>query len=207
VGAKADLYNGALTFDGSVYRIDWKDIQLLEYNFAANLAFYANASGARSQGFEISSTARPFSWLSLSGFVSYDDAKLTKDFPPDAANAGIFGLAGDRLPYSQKWSGNLSAEVTVPTSAGRMYGGSSISFVDKRLSEFSPDENRDVLPAYAKVDAHLGLRRSAWTFELYVNNVFNKRGVLAAGAGSGAGPSAVYFITPRNGGLTVTRSF
>ena len=98
VGAKGDFLEHRLTFDASVYDIEWKDIQVAIYNSALNSTYTVNGNNARSAGLELSVESRPVGGLTLGGWISFDDAKLTENFPPGSAAAGVYGASGDRLP-------------------------------------------------------------------------------------------------------------
>ena len=94
LGFKGDWLNGALSVDTSVYYIDWKDIQINLYS-AQSLLYTANGSEAKSEGVELALTARPTGSLSLTGWVDYDNAVLTKAFP---ASSPSYGASGDAFP-------------------------------------------------------------------------------------------------------------
>ena len=57
--------------------------------------------------------------------------------------------------------------------------GGSLSYVGRREGEFAASAVRQDLPAYARTDLQAGLEYAAWTFNLFVNNVADKRGILA----------------------------
>ena len=48
-----------LSIDGSLYYIDWKDIQLSLVNAQTGLGYTGNGSEAKSQGFELSVESKP----------------------------------------------------------------------------------------------------------------------------------------------------
>jgi outer membrane receptor protein involved in Fe transport len=80
IGAKGSLLNDRLSYDASVYYIDWKNIQL-QLNTPQGATYVANASRAKSQGIELSAQARPITRLQLSGWVAWNEAVLTQSFP------------------------------------------------------------------------------------------------------------------------------
>ena len=105
IGVKGDFIDHRLSVDASVYYIDWRNLQLSI--LPANDIYYTgNASEAKSQGVELSTEFKPVSGLTLGAWVARNDAVLKKDFPPDST---VYGVAGNRLPYSSRFSGNLSA--------------------------------------------------------------------------------------------------
>jgi iron complex outermembrane receptor protein len=211
IGAKSEVLDHRLLLDASVYYIKWKDIQLQLTNPISGIFYYANGSEAKSQGLELSAQAKPLTGLSISGFVAWNDARLTEPMP---AGSSVVAASGDVLPYSEHFSGNLSLRQTfpLPALAPRATGfvGGSVSYVPDRLGEFPsiyliPPERQD-LPAYTKIDLQAGFDYDTWTVSLYANNVADKRGVLDGGLD--LVPSNAYFyIQPRTIGMTVSKTF
>src|SRR5262249_15833838 len=58
IGAKGNLFNGALFVDASLFYIGWKDIQVQFRDASANV-YQTNGSGAKSQGIELSAATHP----------------------------------------------------------------------------------------------------------------------------------------------------
>jgi len=208
VGVKAAVFDRALTIDASAYRIDWTDIQLNLTDPATYEGYIENGGAARSQGLELSVTAKPVSSLSVTAFVAYNDAKLTESLP--AATSNVRGTAGDRLPYTSKISGNFAVDKQFDIST-RVRGsvGGAISIVGSRKGLFAsvsaPPERQD-LPSYAKLDLHAGIDVGTWNLSVYANNVFDKRGILSGGIGE-TPPTSFLYIQPRTVGVNVTKRF
>jgi outer membrane receptor protein involved in Fe transport len=180
LGVKGQVLDGALQFDASLYHIDWSDIQLQTFALigGAPTSLYVNAKDARSQGLEVSITARPWEGFTLTTWAVWNDAELTDDMP---SNLLAQGQAGDQLPYSQEFSGYLSFEQAFALNTLSPFFGGSVSFVDDRLGHFVNGiaASRAELPSYNEVNLLAGLRGDKWQFTAYVNNVSDERGVLA----------------------------
>src|SRR5690606_16604211 len=75
-GAKNRLFDGLLTFDGSVYLIKWNKIQTnltiqeCGYNMVANLG------KATSKGFDAAFTIRPSDQINLTAAIGYNSTKF-----------------------------------------------------------------------------------------------------------------------------------
>ncbi len=207
IGVKGNAIDHALSFDLSAYRIDWRDIQLNLVDPVTRGGYFGNGGQARSQGLEISAEFKPLPRLTVAGWIAWNDAELTEDFP---ASSTIYGFAGDRLPTSSRFSGNISVDREFPLR-GDLEGfvGGSVSYVGERLGLLkskasTPD--RQVFPAYTKTDLRAGVRYESWTVNLFVNNVTDKRALLTGGLG------AFYtnwftIIQPRTMGLSIARDF
>jgi iron complex outermembrane recepter protein len=208
IGAKAEFLDHTLSVDGSVYYIDWTNIQLPLIYPVNGSTYVGNAAGAKSQGVELSIQSRPVSGLTMAAWVTWIDAVLTQTVPGAGVAGEIYGFEGDRLPNTPRWSGNLSLDYKFPL-AGDFNGvvGGALSYVGDRLDAFSSvSPQRTDLPAYAKLDLHAGTTYNSWTANLYVNNVTDKRGLISGGIGNQL-PYSFYYIQPRTVGLSVAKTF
>jgi outer membrane receptor protein involved in Fe transport len=197
-----------LSFDGSLYYIDWKDIQI-GLTSPQGFGYFTNASSAKSQGLELSVDAKPVKDLTLSAWVAFNDAKLTADLP--ASSGSAFGLSGDRLPYSSRISGSISVEQQFPLAESMQgFVRGSANYVGNREGRFSgaADQPRASLPGYMQANVVTGLRRGAWTVSGFVNNLADRRGQLARPA-VGPGPTQLgyLYIQPRTVGISLSTEF
>ena len=207
LGAKGEFLDHVLSFDASIYYIEWKNIQLGLTNPTTQIQYGGNAGGAKSQGVELSVQARPAAGLRMGAWVVYNDAVLTEPLPPGPAGATPYGLAGDRLPYSSKWSGNLSLDQEFPLTASVTgFAGALVSYVGAREDNFTSTPVRQYLPSYVRTDVRAGVKFDSWTANVYANNVTDRRGVISGGLGTGI-PEAFYYIVPRTIGISVARTF
>jgi len=202
-GLKGDFLEHVLSVDTSVYYVDYKDLQIT-LKTPGGVFYSANGGEAKSQGVEFSITARPLAGLSVSGWIDYQNAVLTQNFP---GNSTAYGVSGNRLPGSERFSGNiaLEQEFALWNTATGVIGG-SVNFVGDRTGNFQATALRQDFPSYAKADLHAGVRYPSWTVTLYVNNVGDTRGVL--GGGLDAAPIYSFtFIQPRTVGLSASHDF
>ncbi len=205
IGAKGGAFDDALSFDASVYYIDWRDIQVLQFLVGSSIGYTGNPGRAKSEGVELSVHARPWQGMNVAVWAAWNDAELTEAFPPQPLSS-VFGLVGDRLPYSSRISGNLSLDQEFPVGSMTGFVGAAVSYVGDRKGVFTRTAARQTLPAYAKTDLRAGLKYDQWTVNLYVNNVTDRRGLLTGGLGTSI-PVAFYYIQPRTIGLSLSRVF
>jgi len=204
IGVKGDALDHKLSFDGSVYYIAWRDLQLSLVDPANSLSFYSNGSRAKSTGLELSVESRPLAGLKIGASVTWNDAVLTQDFPVKSL---AVGNAGDRLPYSSRYSGNLSVEENMPLGRlGVGFVGATATYVGDRIGAFTGSAQRQDLPAYTRADLRAGLTHDSWTTTLYINNLTDRRGLLGGGVGTLI-PSSFEYIQPRTAGLNVVKTF
>lgn len=213
VGLKGDFLDRRLSIDTSVYHIDWKGMQIQEA--LDGFGYIENGGSAKSEGVELSFQARPLTGLTLSGWVDYDHAVLTSNFPLAST---AYGVTGDELPATPKYSAQLSVQQDISLSSETSAFLSAVAtYVGDRLSKFPACgasstagtcafAPRDIYPSYTKTDLHAGVEHNSWTASLYVNNVANVRGITSGGLGYFT--PYVFFVTPpRTIGLSVSKSF
>lgn len=203
IGVKGDFLERTLSVDASVYYIDWQDIQLSVRDPASGTAYFSNGSAARSAGVELSITSRPLTGLTVTGWVAYNDAVLTKDFP----RGPLYGASGDRLPSSPEYSGNLSVQQEFPVfdrATGFLAG--EVTYVGDRVSIFQSTPRRQQLPSYTQMDVRTGVRYDTWMANLYVNNLTDRRGLINGGLGY-LPPNAFIYTRPRTVGLSISKTF
>jgi len=203
VGIKGSLFDRAVSFDVSLYYIDWKDILLTLV--AGGLSYGANGSAAKSEGIEVSVQTKPTDGLTLSGWFTYSNAVLTE---PLGAASTAFGPAGSRLPFSPRYSGNLTAKQTFPISGDMTgYVGGSVSYVGNSVGNFlGTAAPRQKYPDYIRADLNFGVDSGPWNANIYVNNLTDRRALI--GGGAGVQPAfGYYYLQPRNIGLSVSRTF
>ncbi len=204
VGFKGDLLDRALTFDASVYRIDWSGLQLNILNLANTQTYTANTSGAKSEGIDLTVEARPLAGLRIAAWAAWNNATLTEDIP---ASPSVFGLSGDRLPYSSRFSASLSIDQDFPLTGTVMgFVGATATYIGDRLGTLTSDSIRSTYPAYTRTDLRAGVRYDTWRANLYVNNLTDRRNVVGGGLGAYP-PFAFIYMQPRVVGLSISKSF
>jgi outer membrane receptor protein involved in Fe transport len=204
VGLKGDFAEHKLYVDATVYYIDWVDI--LNQFCNSSTCFTQNGSGARSLGTEFAVTVKPANGLTISGWFDYDDAELTADFPTGSVLAGA---KGDPLPQIPKYSAYLSVRKDFRLTRNWVgFASAQATYMGHRLDVFEQVSSgipRHVLPAYGKLDLSIGANSPNWSVTVYLNNVTDKRGLM--NIVDDPARNELYWITPRNYGITVTRHF
>lgn len=200
-GVKGSVLDGALSFDASVFHIDWKDIQL--NSLVNGIVLQGNAASATVEGFELQFTARPNHLLSISTSVGYTDAKV-KEIDLSAANA-TGARAGDRLPLTPEWTVSIIADHAIPVGDTVMGNvGATLRFQSEAPSTFPAlnPTRQQTLPEITTLD----LRASAtfdkrFTVNFRIDNVTDKLGFTNVGTDGGI------LIRPRTVSLGVSTRF
>ena len=178
LGFRQDLFNKAVSIDVTGFFITWKDIQVLSTVVTSDGPFgvNGNAGSAVSKGVEWNLSWVPLPGLKLNATGSYQDARLTQDA------FGLGGANGDYLPYVP----NVSSAVNVDygwalTDRFRAYVSGTWSYVGERYTGFSPATTPIVshvlLPGYNTGALRTGVEDDRYSFELYINNISDSRGI------------------------------
>ena len=182
-GIKFQSRDRRFTANGSVFLIDWTNIQQNVYLPTCGLQFTANLGQVRSIGGDLELSARPIDQLNLTATLAYTDSYYTR-------NSGGVGRpivsAGDRLRGSP-WSIVLSGEYAFTDDKRRQpYIRADYQF-SSRLGKLNPTLNpanalSDVtltnVPDVSNLNLRLGLRLDSIDVSLFAQNVTNDLPVL-----------------------------
>lgn len=207
VGFKTQLLDRRLTFNGSAYYYDYKDLQVLRVvavpgGGAATLI--TNAATSEIKGFELELVARPSDRFEANLSYAYTDAKY-KTFPFNATT----DFSDTRLVRAPVHSVNVGAQWTLPFD-----GGNSLQLrADYALLSqffFEPGEGNAIYgtttplavqPSYGLLDLRATARIGDFRVSAFVMNATDKyyrRTVLAL-----PGQLVGYPGAPRTYGLTI----
>ncbi|NIJ15917.1 TonB-dependent receptor [Sphingobium vermicomposti] len=209
LGLKGSFLDGGLVLEASGYWIDWTRIQLLQRDATGN-TFYANGGKAVSRGFEVQTTARPVTGMTVATALTHTDAKLEEDVP----NATIYGRKGDRLPFSAKWQASLAVDQVIPLSTDVQGSlGFTVAYLGGRIGEFNSrvTQPRLPLPGYTTLDLRAGLEFNGGVrVQLFAKNLTDKRGYVSGVPRDTIAKNAPYqlgLISPRTIGVSVAKTF
>jgi iron complex outermembrane receptor protein len=223
-GIRAETPDSTFGIDASIYRLDWDNI-LINTVFidpVTGTQFGANGNGrrARSTGADVTATLRPMRGLRAVVNLAYTDAKLRDDTTPAPGIPNITGgLAGDRLPYTPKYTATLSIDYEWALSpSARAYVGANVRLVSDQTAGFSQAYRAAfghllVLDGYETVDLRAGVDFDRFSVSAYVRNLTDSGGLIFAGGyprqipvamgGTNAPFLLASSIRPRTIGLTI----
>jgi iron complex outermembrane recepter protein len=140
VGAKTSWLDNRLVANVSIYRENFKDLQLvITRPSIPPFSAPGNAGRTRSQGLDLEIHAAPAPWVRLGATYSYSDDKFLTDVvitPAGAAGPGspaVIYPSGNYLPFAPKNALNLSAEGkwNLPSDGGTVSGGLDVTYRSK----------------------------------------------------------------------------
>ncbi len=123
LGFKTEFLDHRLQINGSLYQMDWKDVQTLIYNppVYGNTTFGVKGPTYRVKGFELQGIARVTDAFTLQGSLSYNDAKQSN--APCIVSAGVtYKTPGNPTPagacIAQVYNSALHENVQIPDPLG-----------------------------------------------------------------------------------------
>jgi iron complex outermembrane receptor protein len=209
-GIKAQSNDHRFSLDAAAFHIVWQDIQLFTVVVANNIPFGVNinGSGAKSDGAELTATARPLPGLDLSMNAAYTNARLTDDTPPE-----VGGFRGDKLPFTPKFSVAFNGDYHWQIASGtRAHVGASWRHLSGQTGPYdlafvTANGRQRHIRAYGIIDLNAGVDFGRFDLEAYVKNLGNSRGVTSvAGTTTPIFPNGAIgtgIIRPRTVGLSL----
>ncbi|MDH5172306.1 MAG: TonB-dependent receptor [Gammaproteobacteria bacterium] len=172
VGVHSEIGDNIL-LNGSVYYIDWKDIQMANVTENGAVPIVTNASKARSTGIELSGQWYITEDLSVMGTYAYIDAQLTEDAP--GVLDGEDAYNGDRLPGTPEHQGSLAVNYGTGLADGSQLDFDwSIVGNSNVLTKVGERNYGEKLSGYTLSNVSATWSRDAWRVSLYADNVFDK---------------------------------
>lgn len=222
LGAKNQFLDGRASTRVALFRQERKD-QVFRRGYAfpdatapggtriANV--FTNSGSTDIQGIELEASWLPVDRLQLDAQVGYVESELGVFETADQVKLfGRASAAGNLTPLFPRWKAALSTTYTQPLSAGReLYGRLDWFYTGKR---YASESNLNWSPEAHDVNLRLGLEQSAWTAELYVENLLEEDAPLGLDQtldlAIGSLTEFGYVTTPRDRrqfGLRISRRF
>jgi outer membrane receptor protein involved in Fe transport len=182
LGWKTTLADGRFQLNGAAYMIDWKGIQVSQFDSQniSILTIVDNGGDAEITGIE-----GDFIWLAnerltITGAASFNQTELVRVNP---AFAVIVADEGTMLPLTPEVQFNVRARYEYPVQGdlmahwqlGYKYAGESVNSIVDTATE--PNTMQD---AYSLVDASIGVENAGkgWRAEAYIANLTDERAQL-----------------------------
>lgn len=181
VGWKSILLDRKARFNGAIYRIDWKDIQVSHFD-SQNISIFTivdNGGDALINGLEATLEYLPNSRWALSAAISYNKTELVSVNPTFDF---VVADPGSQLPLTPeiqlsgrvRYEKELSRGSLYFQAAGNFAGESFNSMVDIPIVD-----PRLVQDAWSVLDVTVGISDiEGWVFEVFVDNLMDTRAQL-----------------------------
>jgi iron complex outermembrane recepter protein len=182
LGWKTTLANGLIRFNGALYKIDWRDIQVSQFDSQniSVLTIVDNGGDAEIQGIEADLVWLATDNLTIYAAASYNDTELVR---VDPAFAVIVADEGSPLPLTPdfqssvrgRYEWQLANSLDAHWQLGLKYAGKALnSLVD------TPAEPNVAQKSYTLVNASVGIDdpSAGWGIELFASNLTDERAEL-----------------------------
>jgi iron complex outermembrane receptor protein len=169
-GIKSEFWEKRAMLDLAAFYIKWHNIQVQGFQPNTGFTYLDNGGTASSQGVSLDGSIHPVGGLTVSGNITYTNAKLTEDVPE------INGLDGDRLPYIPQWSGAAQANYSwALTNDLTAQVGGGLRVVGNRYSNVSSNPYALEFKSYDAIDLDAALTFRKYTARLFVKNAADTR--------------------------------
>jgi outer membrane receptor protein involved in Fe transport len=174
-GWKTELADGRVRFNGSIYKIDWDNMQVgvTDFENFGVLTFVLNAANAEIKGFESDVTWLPTENLTVASSWSYNSTEMV-NVPPFASN---IAPAGSDLALAPEFQYNISARYTWETAGKNAHAQLVFAHTDDQFSSIVV-ANRYKQASYDTIDGAIGIKADNWGVELFGENLTDERAQL-----------------------------
>ncbi len=204
LGTKLALMDRRLSVSAAVYRMDWEGLPVQVFPGTCTSSYLANAGAARSEGVELGTQFQVTDGFRVDLGGSYIRARLTEDVPAQRF------LAGDRLPASPKFSGNLGLQQGFAILGYKAFVRADASYVGSFYGDILSTPTT-LSGDYVKVDARARVEINKLDLDLYVRNLTNEDAFAFRGSyGAARGLNGDYFgyrMRPRTIGMQLSYDF
>jgi outer membrane receptor protein involved in Fe transport len=217
IGAKGALLDGRLRYSASAFYIDWRQIQQAVSLTRCGFKYVDNLGGATSRGADLQWQMQLVPGLTLSGTLSYDDAKYSDTVYPGTLHGSgpnsVLISADDSLGIPA-WQASVIGEYDVALPGTRIgyinaawlytgRGPDRTPFLD--AASVSYDPQMTPLSSATLVDLRAGVRFGGCDVSAFANNLLNSATMLARHDETASNPILHYSIQrPRTVGVTAT---
>jgi iron complex outermembrane recepter protein len=220
LGAKTALLDGRLALNGSVFYIDWSDIQQALALPTCGFGYVANLGNATSKGFDLAIQYQLIEGLTLAVAAGYTDATLDEDIfagaNPITGARALIARKGDSTLLTPEWTGNVALNYQLELANGvRGYARADLQrsstfyrTTSAGTTSYDPELYRG--PAYSFGTLRVGMIRDGLNVSVFVDNISNEQPVLFASYAQN--PSSRMFqqqttLRPRTIGISAAYDF
>jgi iron complex outermembrane receptor protein len=210
-GVKTELVDRRLRLNVAGFYYDYSNIQISQ--IINNVSIISNAATARVYGGDLDFEARLAKGLTLSGgiellhaqFTKFDNAQLATPLATGGALITSRSAAGNRLPLSQKFSGNIALDYDFMAAGAQSHFNVSASYQGDYF--FEPD-NTIRQPGYVALNSSLRftLPGGRMSINFFGKNLLNKF-VVANATSNKFALTDIDAYAPRTYGIGVRYEF
>jgi iron complex outermembrane receptor protein len=190
LGLKSTLADGRLILNAAAFHADYKNFQANNFLFLNGtlITTLTNAGDVSTEGVELDFLARPTDKLSLSGGITYADARVDEFFTPPGSTPTV---ADDtKLPLAPEIKGSLAAEYRIEAGSFNITPTVLVVYTDEQYADLN-EPAITLIPSYTTVDVSIGIsdRDDRYRLTLVGHNLTNESfAALITRGGPGGAP-------------------
>ena len=175
LGSKLKTNDGRLLVDGSVFYVDWRNIQNLVPLLHCGFQYVGNLGNAVSKGFDLQTSAEVMNGLVLHLGVGYTDAEYSHNLY--VAPGVPLVTEGDKLD-TPPWHVSLASDyawtmATLPQGYLHLQYDYDSSYDLQHANDATYDAMANHTPETRLMSARIGIRPASWDISLFVDNLLN----------------------------------
>jgi iron complex outermembrane receptor protein len=177
VGTKFSSTDRTISLGAALFYSDYKDyIGLNSIAPAAGgglVTVDLNTGDVRSYGAELEATFRPIRNFTLSGGLTYMNARLTST----AAYTAVTGrtLSSDRLTFQPDFTFFANADYAIPLGSDTLTLSAGVTGKGERLAATLNQTTPTFLESYVLTNASIGYKTGPFELSVFANNLFDVR--------------------------------
>ena len=177
-GWKTTFWDGRARWNGSIFNMDWDDIQITRFDPAESfLGLTANVGTARSRGIETDFSLLVTEGFQVNGAASWIEAELTEDYIRNLSTQNVDAPEGTELPDIPKFKLALTGRYNFDFMGMEAFAQGSYRYVGSRYNDLFV-ARRQKQDAYSILNLSTGIDRDTWGASLYLTNVTDERAEL-----------------------------
>ena len=178
LGWKTTLADGLLRFNGSVFFMQWDDVQFTRFDPSESmLGLTQNAGAAEILGIEADVSWPVTDRLTLTGAVTFLDAALSEDFYQNIGAGSPDAPDGTELPSIPSSKAYINARYEWEWQNFDAFWNARASYVGQSYNDLYI-ASREQQDAYTLVGVSAGIGRADWTATVFLRNAFDERAEL-----------------------------
>ncbi len=212
VGTKDRFFDRTLQVSGSLYYVEWHNIQQAIYVPTCGIQYTTNVGEAISEGFDLQAQWQATHNLEFDLAIGYTDGKYSKDAEDPSTPGSLLAAKGDSLDIAP-WTVTLGAQYNFLVSDYQAFARADYEFTSQRHRPIPGEDIQTEYydaglrpdPAIHQVSLRAGITLDDWEFNLFMENVLNAHPQLnLAHQDSGTALYTAESLRPRTTGITAS---
>jgi iron complex outermembrane recepter protein len=208
-GFKSRLFDRQVIFNATAFYYDYTDFQLSQ--IVGLVGRITNASAATVKGLEFETAWSPDNHWTLNANLSLLDAKYDTFLNTDglAPELGVQDLAGNRLNYSPKASGNIGLQYRTDAQSWGRVTGRAEAYLSSKFYFREFNLPLDAQPSYGRLNltAIWDSPDERYRVRAWITNVTNEAYISTLATSDNFGARYINWAPPRQYGVELTAHF